>query len=468
MDGTLLRTDSLLESVLALLRQNPLVLLGMLSALSRGRAQFKSWVADRIVPDASLLPLNRPLVDWLTEERAGGREMILVTAADSRVARAVAGCTGLFSEVLASDGTTNLKSGVKAGALSSRFGRGGFDYAGNSSADLPVWREARRAVVVGGPALQRKAGKVTTVDRVFAARGSRFASVLYALRIHQWIKNLLVFLPLVAAHRYFDGDAIWQASVAFLAFGFTASAVYVMNDLADLDSDRRHPGKRERPFASGALPLSWGLAMAPVSLAMAAVFALAFLPSLFAWVLTGYLLITSAYSLSLKRIPIVDVMTLAGLYTTRVLAGAAAVTIMPSFWLLALSMFVFLSLALVKRYTELKSLLAHGELTAAGRGWHVDDLPLLPAIGVSSGVAGVVVLALYVDSTAARQLYVLPEALWFICPLLLYWICRLWFKAHRGEVHEDPVVYALSDRVSLLVGLLILGVAALAAGGVTF
>ena len=465
LDGTLLRTDSLWESLLLLLRERPLSLGPLVLALLKGRAEFKAHVAELTLPDVAALPLNEPLLDWLADERRAGRHLVLATAADQRIAAAVAERVGLFDAVLASDAGRNLKGGSKANALVTRFGRGGFDYAGDAYADLPVWRAARRAIVVGGPALERAARRVAEVERVFAPGQGRPAALLRALRPHQWAKNLLILLPLLAAHRL-DAPGLLAAVLAFIAFGLTASAVYLINDLLDLGADRRHPRKCRRPFASGELPLAWGLMIAPLLLIAAMTLSLWALPPLFTLVLGGYFLLTSAYSFGLKRSPILDVLLLAALYTVRVIAGAAAVTVAPSFWLLAFSMFIFLSLALSKRYTELLGLLQRGELTAAGRGWHVDDLPLVQSLGTSAGLTCVLVLALYVDSAQAQRLYATPEALWLICPLLLYWISRLWFKTHRGEMHDDPVVFALRDRTSLLIGALAAGIGLLATVGV--
>ena len=464
LDGTVLRTDSLWESLLVLLREQPLALVSVALALRQGRAAFKAQVAERVLPEVATLPLNEPLLAWLASERQAGRRLVLTTAADRRIAEAVAERVGLFDAVLASDAGCNLKGGAKAAELVARFGAGGFDYVGDAHADLPVWRAARRAVVVGGPDVERAARQVSEVERVFPP-GRRAATLLRALRPHQWAKNLLIFLPLLAAHR-FDIVSLQAAVLAFVAFGLTASAVYTLNDLLDVGADRRHPRKCRRPFAAGDLPLAWGPPLAFALLTGAAVLSLLALPPLFSLVLGGYFLMTSAYSFGLKRRPVLDVLLLAALYTVRVIAGAAAVAMTPSFWLLALSMFLFLSLALSKRYTELDGLLQRGELTAAGRGWHVDDLPLVQTLGTSAGLVGVLVLALYIDSEPARQLYATPEILWLVCPLLLYWIARLWFKTHRGEMHDDPVVFALRDRMSLVVGALAVGIVLLAAIGI--
>lgn len=465
LDGTLLRTDSLIESVLSLVRERPLSLLTLWGGLARGRAGFKAWVAERAALDVDTWPLNDALMDWLRAERAAGRRLILVTAADRRIAAALAAYTGLFDEVMASAEGRNLKGATKAAALVARAGAAGFDYVGDARADLPVWRAARRAIVVGGPRIERAARTVASVERVFRPEPAPAATLWRALRLHQWVKNLLIFLPLLAAHRIGEPSLVLDAMLAVLIFGLTASAVYLLNDLLDLPADRRHPSKCRRPLAAGTLPLIWGLALIPVLLSVAAGLSLILLPAAFSLVLAGYVVLTSAYSFWLKRQPILDVMTLAGLYTVRVIAGAAALSITPSFWLLAFSMFIFLSLALVKRYTELAALLERGELTASGRGWHVDDLPLVQSLGVSAGLACVLVLALYIDSAPAQRLYATPEALWLICPLLLYWISRLWFKTHRGEMHDDPVVFALRDRLSLLIGAVTVGIVLVATIG---
>jgi 4-hydroxybenzoate polyprenyltransferase len=264
--------------------------------------------------------------------------------------------------------------------------------------------------------------------------------------VHQWLKNLLVFVPLLAAHRVLDSTLL--AVLAFAAFSLCASGVYLLNDLLDLKSDRRHHSKRNRPLAAGKLPLLGGLLAAPVLTLAAFAVALAVSP-LFALVLGGYWLTTLAYSLQLKRKVMLDVLLLAALYTARIIGGAVAIMVEPSFWLLAFSMFMFLSLALLKRYTELAALLADGRDKASGRGYRVDDLPLLQSFGAASGYGAVLVLALYINSPESLELYTRPYALWLLCPMLLYWISRAWFVAHRGEMHDDPVVYAATDRFSL-------------------
>ena len=277
-----------------------------------------------------------------------------------------------------------------------------------------------------------------------------------ALRVHQWVKNLLVFLPLAAAHRAASPEAWFAAALAFAAFALVASSAYVVNDLADLAADRLHPRKRQRPFASGALPVAAGFVAAPVLVLAGAALGL-LLPPLFQLALATYLALTLSYSFALKRIAVLDVVVLAALYTLRVIAGTFALGLDLSFWLLAFSMFVFLSLALVKRYAELHAARLE-QRRAIGRGYAIDDLPMLGAMGAASGYLAVLVLALYINSTASHALYARPTALWLLCPLLLYWMSRIWLITHRGEMHEDPVVFATRDRASWIVAALGLAV----------
>lgn len=447
LDGTLIRSDLLLESALALLRQSPLHALLLPLWLAQGRARLKREIAQRVELDASLLPYDEHVLAFLRDD-CRERRRILCTASDTRLAQAVADHVGAFDEVMASDGARNLAGTTKREALSARFGERGYDYAGNERRDLKVWQGARRAVVVGGDgSLARAAAAVCEVEREFPRERGGLRTWMKALRLHQWLKNLLVFLPLLAAHRLFDSSAVLPAGVAFLAFGLCASGVYLLNDLLDLDADRRHPRKRLRPFAAGTLSLHYGVLAAPLLALAGLALALALSP-LFAAVLGGYYALTLAYSLRLKRIEMLDVVVLAALYTVRIIGGAAVIGGGLSFWLLAFSMFLFLSLAMLKRYTELLSMQSNGKVDASGRGYSVEDLPLIQSLGGASGYLSVLVLALYINSTASEALYRHPRVLWLLCPLLLYWISRVWMKAHRGLMHDDPVVFAVTDRVS--------------------
>lgn len=447
LDGTLIRSDLLVESALTLLSRNPLWLFSMLGWLLHGKAHLKREIAGRVEIDATHLPYNTDVLDWVREQQAA-RPVMLCTASDEALAKAVADHVGGFDDVLASDGQRNLSGSQKARTLVERYGERGFDYVGNAKVDLKVWKHARAAITVGaGSSLTQAASRVTKVDKHFQLPGAGIRHWLKALRVHQWVKNALTFLPLLAAHRLFDIDAVLASMLAFVCFNLCASSVYITNDLLDLASDRQHHRKRNRPFAAGHLPLLAGPIVAAGLLVVS--FGLAtLLPPAFITVLAGYYLLTSAYSLYFKRIVMLDVVVLAMLYTSRIVAGTAAIHSKPSFWLLAFSMFIFLSLAMVKRYIELLSAQKAGEIGASGRGYDVGDIPLIQSLGAASGYLSVLVLALYIDSPDSRTLYHHPHYLWLLCPVLLYWISRTWAIAHRGIMHDDPVVFAVTDRLS--------------------
>jgi 4-hydroxybenzoate polyprenyltransferase/phosphoserine phosphatase len=460
LDGTLLRTDMVWESLVQLLKRNPLYAFLVLGWLLRGRAYLKAQIAARVHMEVDSLPYNQELIDFLRTEKRSGRTLILATASDSRLAQRVAAHLQLFDEVLASDGKTNLRGKNKVNVLAERFGAKNFDYAGNSSVDLPVWEQSRQAIVVSGSAgLAERARQHTTVSHVFGPAQKFFTALVQALRLHQWVKNLIVFIPLLTAHKLGESALLWQATLAFFAFSLCASAVYILNDLFDLEADRHHPTKRLRPFAAGELPLSLGLVAFPVLLGISAVLA-SQLSWHFSAVLAVYVLLTTSYSLRIREVPLLDVFCLAGLYTVRLIAGHAATQVKYSFWLLLFSMFIFLSLALMKRFTELLAARQQNKFGLKGRGYTSGDLELVATLGTSSGYLAVLVLALYANSQELGQgvdrLYQTPLLLLLICPLLLYWVSRVWLLAHRGEMHDDPIVFALKDSASYVVGFLTL------------
>lgn len=448
LDGTLLRSDLLLESVLVLLGRNPLYVFLLPLWLLQGKAALKHEIAQRVALRAETLPYDERVLQFLRETQ--GRPRVLCTASDGRFAQSVADHLGVFEQVLASDGVRNLSGRTKAEALVERFGDRKFDYLGNDKVDLHVWSKARSGWVVNANRrLAQSMEKRCQLQAHWPKSGNGVSTWLRALRVHQWLKNLLVFVPLLAAHRLFEPSALWAASSAFFAFGLCASGVYLLNDLLDLTADRLHPRKRRRPFASGDLPLLHGVIAAP--LLTLGGFALALWCSpFFALVLAVYYVATLAYSFRLKRIVMVDVVLLAGLYTVRIIGGAVAIDAELSFWLLAFSMFLFLSLAMLKRYTELQTMLAEGKADASGRGYRVDDLTIVQSLGGACGFIAVLVLCLYINSQAAA-LYRNPQMLWLLCPLLLYWVSRAWLLAHRNEMHDDPIVFAAGDKISLIV-----------------
>lgn len=417
----------------------------------KGKAVLKDEIAKRVSLDISSLPYNQSLINWLIMQKSSGHVVWLCTASNHRFAESVASHLGFFDGVMASDRYTNLSGSCKAARLIERFGERGFDYCGNDKLDLAIWQHSRIAIVVnGGKSLEQTARMVSTVNQVFPHPNKNINFVLLkAVRIHQWMKNILVFVPLIAAHKI-DEVTILSVCQAFLAFCFCASSVYILNDMLDLESDRNHLEKRNRPFAAGDLSLKIGLIMALVLLVVAAAIS-AFLPINFIVVIAGYYVLTVAYSFALKRKVTIDVFSLAGLYTIRIVAGASAALVTLSFWLLAFSIFFFLSLALVKRYAELSVLRSQGKLKAKGRGYHVNDLPALQGMGIAAGYLSVLVLMFYINSPVVVSLYLQPHALWLLSLLHLYWITHVWMKASRGRVNEDPLIFAFHDTTSRIV-----------------
>jgi 4-hydroxybenzoate polyprenyltransferase len=456
LDGTLLLTDSLVESILVLIKTNPAYLLLIPWWLVGGKPNLKLQVARRVHMDAGLLPYREELLAFLHKAKHDGRRLILVTAAHRIVAGRIADHLGIFSEVIATDDNTNLKGIRKAEALTGRFGKKGYDYAGNAWIDLHIWRQANEAIVVGASRrLVERVRRTVPVAQVFQRQTRSIMTLLKAIRVHQWAKNALVFIPLLTSHNVTQPRLLLTSFLAFLAFNCWASLAYVVNDLVDLEADRQHPVKKYRPFASGALPLHAAAVLLPVLFLTGLAVALA-LPLGFASMLGVYLGLTFLYSFYLKRVALVDVISLASLYTIRVYAGSEAIQVQMSDWLLAFSMFVFLSLAAMKRFCELRMMGSSREAAVKGRGYVAGDVNYFFMVGLTTGYIAVLVLALYITSPDIYRLYARPRLLWFVCPLMFYWISRAWILADRNQMPSDPVVFLIKDRHSYVVGLLTL------------
>ncbi len=447
LDGTLIKTDLLAESALALIKQSPWMIFSMLVWLLGGKARFKAEIARRTTLDIATLPLQLQLVEHLKGEASRGRDIYLATASDRLLAEPVGQRVGLFKGVLASDGERNLRGSAKLKAILEMTGGGPFDYVGNSRVDFPIWKQARRALVVN-PGLGVAAGARarTELERVFDDRAPVWRVWLKEARVYQWLKNLLLGVPLFTSHA-FDMRSAQIALTGFVAFGLLASATYLLNDLLDLSSDRAHPRKRRRPFAAGDLSLVSGV-VALIVLLYAGLKLAASISPLFHMILLLYLSMTLSYSLVFKTHVIVDVILLAFLYTIRIIAGAAAIGVDVSSWLLAFSMFTFLSLALVKRSSELVDMASMDRASVKGRDYQLVDAPSVTSMGVAAGYMAVLVLALYVDNPHAAMPYTHQRLLWLLCPLMLYWISRLWMKTGRGEMHDDPLIFSLRDPAS--------------------
>ena len=456
LDGTLLRSDMLFEGFWSALGRDWRSPLRSVLALKDGRAALKRYLAAASAVDVATLPYDAKVIAYIEAWREPGGRTALVTASDREVAEAIAAHLGIFDEVHGSDGRVNLKGTRKAGFLADRFAESGFAYMGDASADLPVWQRAAKAITVNAPdSLRREAERVCGSVEHLVTEPRSMTPYIKALRPHQWLKNMLVFLPMLTAHQL-DGPTLLQSCLAFACFSLVASSVYVLNDLLDLAADRAHPRKKDRPFASGRIPIAHGTWMAAGLLILGALLAIG-IGGDFLLVMLGYYLLTTAYSLDLKRRIVIDICVLAGLYTTRIIAGGVATGISLSVWLLAFSVFFFLSLAAVKRQAELVDSAARGELEASGRGYRVDDLPIIAMVAIGAGYLSVLVMTLYANAPAVMDLYTHPEVLWGVCAVLLYWIIRTVLITHRGQMHDDPVVYAARDPVSQACFVIILG-----------
>jgi 4-hydroxybenzoate polyprenyltransferase len=450
LDGTLLETDTLLEAVLALIKQRPWLLFVIPVWALRGKTFLKKKVAEESPLDVTLLPLKRDFLQYLRAEHAGGRRLILATATHMRFAQRIASHLDIFSETMATDDTRNLRGSEKSRLLCERFGSGGFDYAANAYADIPIWENASGVILVNAPRLLAHAlgRRSITIQRVFSKQKGTGRALLRSLRMHQWAKNLLVFAPLLLSHNQFHPARLLGATLAFVSFSLCASGVYLLNDLLDLESDRRHAKKRFRPLASGQLSIATALAAVPLLTGAAFAIAAFALPRNFLITLACYWAATLAYSLYLKSKLLIDVVTLASLYTVRIIAGGAATRIAVSPWTLGFSVALFLSLALVKRYSELRGLTETD--FAHGRAYQAADVSILSSAGLASGYMSIVVMALYINSPEVSLLYSRPLWLGPICLVQIYFVSRFWLLAHRGKVEEDPVIFALRDPVNLL------------------
>lgn len=447
LDGTVTPTDTLIESVIQLVKQSPVNLLRLPFWLLKGRAAFKNEVASHTTISVEHLPYRESLLEYLRAEKKKGRRIILATAAHRSIAEGVSAHLGLFDDVLATDANHNLKGKAKLEAIRERVGEE-FVYAGDSHADIPIWKAAQAAVLVGvSSGLTKSIRRQVPIEQEFPKEKAGFSIWLRALRVHQWLKNLLLFVPLLTAFSFMEVEKLATMAVAFLAFSFAASATYMVNDLWDLESDRAHPRKRLRPFANAKIPILNGLAVAGSALVLAFVLALA-ISQAFVLMLLTYVVLTSAYSWVLKEYVLIDVIMLSLLYTLRILAGSVAIGISTSSWLLAFSAFMFLSLALVKRCSELVSLELLGKEITRGRDYRVTDLVVLWPLGMGAALSAVVVFGLFISAPDTQARYATPALLWLVAIGLIYWLARLWIKTSRGEMHDDPLIYAIRDHGS--------------------
>ena len=453
LDGTLILTDMLHELVICLLRDSPHLLFALPFWLFLGKAVLKQKLTRYAVVDIPSLPFNHELIEWLKSQKTLGRYLVLCTATDLSIAKGIAEHLNLFEDVLASDGHTNMAGVNKAYVLSKKYGESGFDYIGNSVVDLAVWKKSKHGVVVNASKnLVRRAASYTNIEYVIPKKKNNIKTWVKVFRLHQWVKNFLIFIPIFAAHQTITQGTFFSLLLAFLSFSLCASSVYIANDLLDLESDRQHIRKRFRPFASGQVPIWKGVLLSPLLIFISLVIAYHVGGNFLPWLLV-YFGLTCAYSWRLKRFILVDCLTLSVLYTIRLVAGGSAVNIPLSFWLLAFSIFLFLSLAFIKRFVELQMHRNTEANKVPGRGYYSTDATLIQQLGVTSGYSAILVLALYLNSENVLKLYRTPEIIWGTLPLMLLWLSWMWLKADRGLMHDDPIVFAIKDRASILIGI---------------
>ncbi|MEZ4723624.1 MAG: UbiA family prenyltransferase [Candidatus Kapaibacterium sp.] len=462
LDGTLIRSDALFESIFQMAKVNPFLLLLVPIWLLKGKPNLKEEINKRIDFNAKYLPYNQGLIDYAISEKSSGRKIYLATASHISIAQKVAEHLNFFDGVYATKDGYNLKSNKKAKILNQEFGKGNYVYAGDAKVDFNIWKDSAAAIVVSNKSsfIDDVRDKFN-IEKEFYNKSNLFKSILKEIRVYQWVKNILLFLPIVLAHTVDNITDLTNVLIGFFSFSISASFVYVLNDLLDLDSDRNHPRKKNRPLASGDLPIQIGIALVPILFIIGVGLSL-LLNFKFQLILLAYILITTAYSFSLKKIPILDIIILATLFTSRIVAGAFAANVYLSMWILAFSMFFFMNLAVLKRYTELLVMKKNKQIKAVGRGYHIEDMGLLLSIGPAAGFLSVLVFVLYIDSSQATGLYSEPLVLWLIAPVFLYWISRIWHLSVRGNMTDDPIVFTGKDKVSYIVGLIIFIIAFLA------
>lgn len=447
LDGTLLKGDLLWESLGRFLLPAPwraVLVFGWW--LRGGRARLKAELAERVRIDGPSLPWNHTVVEFCEARASEGWTIVVATASNQIAAEAVTRHFAFVSSVLGSDVSINLKAERKAEKLVKEFGAAGFDYIGDSASDLPVWKVSQNAWLVGSATAEANVSRTLArpAVRIAADCGNSPRRWVGALRPHQWLKNLLVFFPVLTAHRWNDAEC-WRLVVpVFFALCCMASASYLLNDLSDLEADRRHQRKKSRPLASGELSIPAGMLALVVLLTLGIGLAAMSGPKALAATL-AYFLFSALYSLALKTVPILDAVFLSGLYTYRMVLGGIAGSVMISGWLLAFSTTFFLGLAFLKRYVELDAMPVQTTERVSRRGYRREDVGFVQITGVASSFLSVVVLALYLDSSASSALYLKPHWLWAIALALLLWNMRVWFLAGRKQMHDDPVWFAAKD-----------------------
>ncbi len=451
VDGTLIHTDLLYEAVLSLIRKNPLQFIRCLLLLFKSKALFKEQIFQHTDLDFERLPYNQELLEFLKKEKYKGRNLMLATASPISAAQEISKVHPLFDEVFGTLNNINLKGANKRNILVSRFGRGNFDYIGNSNSDTVIFSVSRYSYLVNpGTSLTKKVQRVSFIKKIWQSKKATLKDYCKELRLYQWVKNILIFVPLLTSHSFYSINSIMLTSGAFIAFGLLASSGYLINDIFDINSDRNHPKKFQRPVASGKISIPNAIFLSVFLFASGALIAVNISDTFF-YTGISYYLISVSYSLFFKKLALYDVFLLACLYSIRVFAGSVAIQVSLSFWLFAFSAFIFLSLAFLKRYTEMITIGDQQTLKKQNRGYSYEDTSSLQIMGIISSFLAIIVFALYINSPDVMKLYANPSRLWFICFLLLFWISHIWLKTSRGKMTNDPIVFALKDTTSYII-----------------
>ncbi|MGR5246665.1 UbiA family prenyltransferase [Vibrio sp. PNB23_22_6] len=447
LDGTYTKTDLLFESFIVAFKKNPLIAFYCFAWLLKGKSYIKYQLSKRAELDLKALPLNQELNSFLQEEKSKGRKIYLATASNEKYAKEIVSQHEIFDDCISSSQNENLKGKTKLKKIENISKK--FSYAGNDAIDFEIFEHAEQSVLVNPTYQAKRKALQFRVDKTFDVQQPSVRVWFKQLRTYQWLKNLLIFVPLVVSGAFEDLNNITTAIYAFFAFSFLASATYILNDLLDIESDRAHRIKKHRPLAAGVISIKSGVIVGIAFLLIATVISI-LIGYQFALVLLSYLILTVLYSFKVKQYVGMDVVTLALLYTIRILAGAAAINVVASFWLLAFSIFIFLSLALVKRCSEIQTMEVGGKKNVKGRDYSPKDYSLLISFGASSALLSVLMFCFYINNNALTDQYQQPDILWLIVPALCYWLMRMWIKTHRGEMHHDPIVFSLKDRGSLI------------------
>jgi len=451
LDNSLLKIDLFKESLGKSLLKRPLVFFKTVMLALNSIALAKTFISKECKTDCHTLPYNNKILDIIDSYRKKGYLILLATGAPQAYAHSIANHLGLFDEVIATNEQIN-NVGINKLESIKKHVNDSFIYLNDSVKDLPVWLHCKKAILIGDNGRVKNMlikNNVEIIDTVKKEK-SIIEILLKQLRVHQWSKNMLLFVPALLSHQLLEPGVFLNALCSFIAFSLLASSIYVLNDIIDVDYDRKHPMKKNRPIAAGDLSMLRAYAVLLVCFLIGGWMAM-LLGTTFLFVMAVYIILNLLYSLYFKRIIILDVLLLMSFYTLRIIAGHIPDTFPFSPWLLSFSVFLFFSLAFLKRYVNI--ILENNVSTKNGTGYSINDSNILKSFGVGSGIISTLVLILYTGSEQVQPFYLTPMILIFLAPIMLYWICRIWLLADRGLIKDDPILFAIKDKISYVVAI---------------